>query len=166
MKNSIANPDKNVTKLDLGRKQGDIGAVLGAFGAKTTLYLPNPPQGEFTTDTTTLIANNGNHWRKILTIYAKLAVGSGDFRTYRDNQLLQSRENICFADALLPHDGWHLVAGKQSWQRLGMDLTEFVMLDERYPCYQKDKVLLTPYPDYRQFPNVLVAKLCELMGTV
>ncbi|GGO75645.1 hypothetical protein GCM10011348_00930 [Marinobacterium nitratireducens] len=138
---------------------------LGPARAPLVLYLPNPPvcpahAGH--TDVAALVAANGNHWRKILTILAKLAAKEGeDWRHYRDASLLTRTEAISFADSPDPAARRHLVAGKASWQRLGFDYRDFAPLDESGTLFARDDVLLTPYPDYRQFPNRSIERVRE-----
>lgn len=126
--------------------------------SRIILYLPNPPLREQGDDAPSIIQANGNHWRKILSIYAKLMVSTGRWQDYRDECLLNEHA-ISFNDAL--HDDEysgmiHWIAGKASWERLGGDLNGFVALDEGQNVWYKGRLLLTPYPDYRQFPNRLV----------
>jgi hypothetical protein len=143
-------------------------SFIGAIDAKLTLYLPNPPVIRQTfnrqkADLNQLIEDNGNHWRKILTILAKLSCAKNDWKAYRDGELLHHQEMISFADALTTNRGWHLIAGKASWQRLGFDEQQFTPLDAQGRAYYHQQVILMPYPDYRQLPNQLIAQLVELM---
>jgi hypothetical protein len=118
-----------------------------------------------------LIEDNGNHWRKILTILAKLSCHQNDWKRYRDEQLLQRDEHICFNNVLSlgsdlgngSDEQWHLVAGKASWLRLGLDEDEFTALDEQSKVFYQGRVILIPYPDYRQMPNALIEAVVGLM---
>jgi hypothetical protein len=118
-----------------------------------------------------LTEDNGNHWRKILTILAKLSCHKNDWKRYRDEQLLQRDEHICFNNVLSlssdlgngSDEQWHLVAGKASWQRLGLDEDEFTALDEQSKVFYQGRVILIPYPDYRQMPNALIEAVVGLM---
>ena len=103
-----------------------------------------------------LISLNGNHWRKILTIFAKLTSVDDDWRTYRDHCLLHKKEALCFSAGLLESASFHLIAGKVSWEYLGVDIKEFQALDAGQRLWVKDNVMCTPYFDYRQFPNALI----------
>lgn len=144
--------------------------MLGSSTPQLTLYLPNPPQqlppamSPTKPDIAQLTELNGNHWRKIFTILAKLSAPNDNWRDYRDRQLLQHSEQICFADELEAHPGWHLVAGKASWQRLGLSddkgvSGEMICLEEQGRLFRQGHVLLVPYPDYRQFPNQLIEQV-------
>lgn len=151
------------------QSSGSVGSLKGSFkdclGSKTAaivLYTANrplyPPAMNCTgvLSVPALIAHNGNHWRKILTIFAKLTSPDEDWKTYRDHCLLQEREEICFTDSLRESAAFHLIAGKASWEQLGMDMTEFQALDAEQRLWVKGNVMCTPYFDYRQFPNALV----------
>ncbi|WP_244623115.1 DUF6942 family protein [Shewanella salipaludis] len=144
-------------------------AWLGRPSAKVAFYLPNPPlldPGWQHTDADAvprLIALNGNHWRKILTIMAKICAPDDDWRAYRDTQLLKQDEQIRIgAEALVDADR-HLVCGGVASQALGLHGTLGQALDDAGKLLRIDtqggqRVLLSPYPDYRQYPNLLLAK--------
>ncbi|WP_290702763.1 hypothetical protein [Amphritea sp.] len=129
--------------------------------ASTLLYLPTPPTVDAMKplDYASLCELNGNHWRKILIILAKLQCPDEDWRSYRDQQLLRQREAIIFGDQLLPGKQLHIVAGKASWERVGLDPEQFLPLEESNRLLQQGNIILTPYPDYRQFPNHLIERL-------
>ncbi|MEH6625718.1 MAG: hypothetical protein V7739_04690 [Motiliproteus sp.] len=135
---------------------------IGSPNPGLILYLPNPPirpSIEQPIDIPELIALNGNHWRKIFTIFAKLGAPRADWRQYRDNDLLKRKEAICFGDTLVHINARHIVAGKASWERLGLDQIDFDSLDDQQRVWKQGNVFLTPYPDYRQFPNELIEQL-------
>ncbi len=135
---------------------------LGSKAATLALYTANYPvlppaiNSGGVLSVPDLITLNGNHWRKILTIFAKLTSPDDDWKTYRDHCLLQEREVICFADSLCESASFHLIAGKASWEYLGVNLLEFQALDVEQRLWVKGNVMCTPYFDYRQFPNALV----------
>ncbi|WP_299204129.1 hypothetical protein [uncultured Amphritea sp.] len=136
--------------------------VLGnPDSASTLLYLPSPPivDTETPLNYARLCELNGNHWRKILIILAKLQSTESAWRDYRDQQLLTQHEAIIFTDHLLPGTKLHIVAGKASWQRLGLDPQTFSPLEASGRVFRRDNIILTPYPDYRQFPNQLIEQL-------
>ncbi|MEH6576607.1 MAG: hypothetical protein V7731_05970 [Amphritea sp.] len=144
--------------------------ILGTPSARVILYLPNPPllPDTHAIDLTALIQLNGNHWRKILTIFAKLCSADNNWREYRDHNLLKEHEAICFSDQLLHSNNGqivHLVAGKASWTRLDLNPDAFTALDEASRIRIKDNIILTPYPDYRQFPNALIEQLRPLIAS-
>ena len=126
--------------------------------ASTLLYLPTPPivDPQSPCDYNRLCELNGNHWRKILIILAKLQSPDNNWRNYRDNKLLQQQEAISFRDCLEPDKALHIIAGRASWDRLGLDHTGFMPLEDSNRLLLRDNILLAPYPDYRQFPNHLI----------
>ncbi len=139
---------------------------LGNPAATTRLYLPTPPvlengwQGY-----DDAVRQNGNHWRKILIILSKIVSPNDDWRHYRDNKLLEA-EAIDFSNALHPMAKIHLIAGKASWERLGLINTDqcpsemgFSALDNSTMLWHRDNLIFTPYPDYRQFPNAQIDNL-------
>ena len=136
--------------------------VLGhSESASILLYLPAPPiiDTDDPLSYARLCELNGNHWRKILIILAKLQATEETWRTYRDQQLLTQHEAIVFTDHLLPGKQLQMVAGKASWERLGLDPQTFTPLEASGRVLQRGNIILTPYPDYRQFPNQLIEQL-------
>ncbi|MBN1006500.1 DUF6942 family protein [Amphritea pacifica] len=129
--------------------------------ATTLLYLPTPPIIDTGTPLSysRLCELNGNHWRKILIILAKLQTTESTWRDYRDEQLLRQHEAIVFGDQLLTGHQLHIVAGKASWLRLGLDLQHFTPMEASGRLFRQENIILTPYPDYRQFPNALIDQL-------
>lgn len=134
---------------------------IGSSAPDLILYLPNPPRmpASHPWGITELIDLNGNHWRKILTILAKLCAPTDDWKGYRDNELLKQKQAICFEGTLIAGDARHLVAGKASWIRLGLDPSDFHPLDDQQRAWQRGNIFLTPYLDYRQFPNALIEQI-------
>ena len=129
--------------------------------ATTLLYLPTPPLVDANNPLSynTLSELNGNHWRKILIFLAKLQCPDTDWRSYRDHQLLKQHEAIIFSDQLLPGKKLHIVAGKANWSRLRLNPEHFSPLEESSRLLRQGNIILTPYPDYRQFPNHLIEQL-------
>ncbi|WP_432470629.1 DUF6942 family protein [Amphritea sp. HPY] len=140
--------------------------------AETILYLPAPPilpTGD-TLNLPELIKINGNHWRKILTIYAKLCCTKGRWQDYRDQKLLHNVDAISFANQLIDNQNprcSHIVAGKASWARLGIEPSQLDDIDAegmaKSCAYKKGQLILTPYPDYRQFPNALIEQVKHVL---
>lgn len=140
---------------------------LGNQSSEVVFYLPTPPviATDGSQDTARIIADNGNHWRKILTIMAKLTSTKNDWRQYRDDILLSRNESISFNHVLSANANIHIICGKQTWAEMNLDITTFQQLNGDYPTYQSDNVILCPYLDYRQFPNVLVEQLKPIIAT-
>ncbi|QYJ99019.1 hypothetical protein K0J45_07400 [Shewanella alkalitolerans] len=159
---------------------------LGLDGAKRCFYLPTPPllpadwqdaqpadlnkaDSEITSlnigSLESLIALNGNNWRKILVIMAKLSAPDDDWRGYMD-KLLQRDEQIRFgADTLSPQAKEHYVCGQQSAIALGLT----PLNEPKTFTHQQEngnQIYLLPYLDYRQCPNALIADLRELRDSL
>jgi len=141
--------------------------TFGPPGAKFCFYLPTPPI--FPDDwhysnpdaVSQLIELNGNHWRKILTIMAKITAPDDNWKHYRDAQLLKQDEQILVgASQLSIQADWHFIVGGISLQGLESELQEktFIALDESGKLLCDDgKLFRVPYLDYRQYPNKLIA---------
>jgi len=138
---------------------------LGAARPTLILYLPHRPNGlarlQQRPDATALVAANSNHWRKIVNLLAKVASPvAEDWRCFRDTSLFQNTA-LCFAPALSGGEGWHWIGGKDNLQRFA-GLEHNARPLERAPGVAVDtgrRLLLTPYPDYRQLSNDLVAQV-------
>ncbi len=146
---------------------------LGAVCPKIILHIDNQPllpeaeatAGQLTVPAVTAV--NGNHWRKVFTVFAKLAAPyADDWKQYRDTELLSGQEAIHFGQPVA-HEAVILVAGKASWQRLGLDVQGMQAIGSGGGLYAQENLLCTPYFDYRQFPNAMIAEAREwLVGQV
>ena len=178
---------------------------IGSANADIQFYLPNAPifpenwRYGSSDAISQLIAVNTNHWRKIVTIMAKItspAVGtqlhSGVitgmrkgmsapiWKDYRDTLLLKHLEAINIgANQLQPHARWHIVCGQSAALCLGLKLSDANPIvgadgkvDERILALDviqegvSNKVLITPYLDYRQYPNISIEVTRYYMSTV
>jgi len=140
-------------------------SILGCPSAKFCFYLPTPPvmpqnwhHGDLDA-VAQLIELNGNHWRKILTIIAKITAPD-DWKHYRDSQLLKRDEQILIGS---PHFSsvaeWHFIVGGVSQKLLEPEMREkqFIPLDsEKKLHFDGERILKVPYLDYRQYPNILI----------
>ncbi|MFB2729806.1 hypothetical protein ACE02H_20255 [Shewanella mangrovisoli] len=160
---------------------------IGPTAATYAFYLPNhplmPEDWHWKQDNAIaeLIALNGNHWRKIFTIMAKICTPSEDWRDYRDNLLLKQRQMLLIgANTLSPHAKIHIVCGQAAATALGIAADNHIATDALQTTEQQlmhdsqgklqdvtammqsqsplsSCVLLTPYLDYRQYSNALIA---------
>lgn len=137
---------------------------IGPQNAKISFYLPNPPKlpvdwhESSKLNIEDLITLNGNHWRKIFVIIAKIVCPNNNWRDYLP-QLLQRDESIHFGKTTLcPSAQIHFVCGQQSAQALSLDiLTEpqsFRVINQ-----SNQQICLLPYLDYRQCPNRTIDSL-------
>jgi len=131
--------------------------------AKTIFILPTAPKGHYflnddhclsPVSVADIIVQDGNHWRKILTIMAKLSIKQGDWRHYRDELLLNQYERIEFA---LPRyfnkDVMYFVCGKEMQSALDEEFQTITYLNEKHTLGVYKNVVLCPYLDYRQYSN-------------
>lgn len=129
-----------------------------------------------------IVRHTSNHWRKVFNVYAKFlfdwensretATGGTDlpdtWQTYRDTRLFQpaSIAALLFSTPQVhaKHSTFHLVAGKTYAATL--DLPPLTWLDNHFAINENHRVIVTPYPDYRQLSNARIATLIALMETV
>lgn len=114
-----------------------------------------------------IVEHTSNHWRKLFNVLAKLMEGldwTDDWRTYRDTQLLQTgcRCALLFDAPVLEGDTTktHVVAGKTHAASLGIDAD---WLDSHFALNQSSRLIVSPYPDYRQLSNVRIDQLARLI---
>lgn len=150
--------------------------IIGNPHARFAYYLPTAPlipDGWHYTQPDAvgaLIALNGNHWRKIFTIMAKISAVGEDWRSYRDQVLLKQNELLCIGGTeLMANAKIHLVAGQVAAKYLGFTISANEIHAQHLtaqnksitamtlPFSQGQHFLLTPYLDYRQYPNQLIA---------
>ncbi|RTR36495.1 hypothetical protein EKG38_23810 [Shewanella canadensis] len=139
---------------------------LGSPSAKFCFYLPTPPvmpqnwHHNHLGAVAQLIELNGNHWRKILTIMAKITAPDDNWKHYRDTQLLKQDEQILVgASHLSSLVEWHFIVGGVSQKLLESETREklFIPLDsEEKLHFDGERILKVPYLDYRQYPNRLI----------
>ncbi|MBB3060514.1 DUF6942 family protein [Microbulbifer rhizosphaerae] len=135
---------------------------LGASRPRLILYLPHRPDGLMQLlDAPTaqvLVTANSNHWRKIVTLLAKIGSPvADDWRRFRDEDLFRQTA-LCFAPRLSGIPTWHWIGGRDNLQRFeGLHHRARPFADSPDVSIDPDKrLLLTPYPDYRQLSNALV----------
>lgn len=148
--------------------------IIGQSTASRCFYLPSPPllndSWSIHTDKAInhLIEMNGNHWRKILTIMAKISVSDTQWKHYREHQLLKRNECIIIgATQLVTGAKQHFICGQQSSELLQINNANFAPLKgaEGYLSqHSKSSIFLCPYLDYRQFPNLHIDNLRQVLG--
>lgn len=138
---------------------------LGASQPRLALYLPHRPNGlaqlADAPSAPALVAANSNHWRKIVTLLAKIASPvADDWRRFRDEDLFRQTA-LCFVPKLIDTASWHWIGGRDNLQRF-TDLHHRAqpLADSPGVWIDPDKrLLLTPYPDYRQLSNAMVSNI-------
>ncbi|MBJ7538176.1 DUF6942 family protein [Marinomonas transparens] len=137
--------------------------------AQFIFLLPNKPVlpddyvGEYLhfPDMALLTELNGNHWRKIFTIMAKLVVPmESHWRDYRDKELFKQTAIVFSVDQLKEARGKTFIVGNGFREVLPIEGT-FEVLGSKQLAYVATDRIWCPYLDYRQFPNILIAALRE-----
>ncbi|BES70112.1 hypothetical protein RE428_11300 [Marinobacter nanhaiticus D15-8W] len=138
---------------------------LGPDFPRVTLYLPHRPRGLIqlieNPNAHALLSLNSNHWRKIVTLLAKIASPVADgWRQFRDQDLFRDTA-LGFSPELDEGSHWHWIGGKENLQRFGhLHHDAQPLVDQSEVLIDPDKrLLLTPYPDYRQLSNTMVDRI-------
>lgn len=122
-----------------------------------------------------IVQHTSNHWRKVFNVYAKFLFdwyrlqGRNDlpdtWQAYRDLDLFQSHSNeaLLFSSPELDKNGngIHIIAGKTYATQL--NLPPLIWLDSYFAINKEFRLIVAPYPDYRQLSNERIARLIELM---
>ena len=116
-----------------------------------------------------VVAQTGNHWRKVFNLYAKLGfaldpAGFSSWQDYRDGLLLsaQSRQALLF-DGLPRRSGCvTIVSGKTHAEKLGV-MAGAAPLQDGFFRQREARLIVSPYFDYRQLSNARLARLQELV---
>lgn len=141
---------------------------LGTTDPRLTIYIPHLPAGMEQliehTSVTALLACNSNHWRKIITLGAKVAAPDPEWQQFRDLHFFK-QVALVFSPTLENSPGWHWIGGKDNQSRFGLNSEECLQ-----PTHASDlfidpvrRLLLTPYPDYRQLSNLKVGLIREAL---
>lgn len=161
-----------------------ISAGMGANTPKLILHIANRPELPkfehelFHTldrgEAAEIIQHTSNHWRKVFSILAKLSfalfnTGAASWQEYRDFTLLteQGFEAIDFDPVILPVEdqNLHIVCGFQ-YAESQLNLAEFIP-HQQYPKllgHPDFNCLVTPYFDWRQLNNELLAQLIKIIS--
>jgi hypothetical protein len=127
---------------------------------------------------THIVNNTSNHWRKVFNVYAKFLFdwyqqqGCTDlpdsWQIYREQTLFQAHsfEALLFSTPQLQtaDAAFHIVAGKTYAATL--KLPSLTWLDSHFAINKDHRVIVSPYPDYRQLSNARIASLIKLMTSV
>src|SRR5690606_20053982 len=122
-----------------------------------------------------IVKNTSNHWRKIFNVYAKFLFDwysrqahddlPLSWQEYRDTRLFQSssHEALLFNAPQMNDDNhsFHIIAGKTYASTLL--LPELTWLDAHFAVNKKSRIIVSPYPDYRQLTNERIARLISVM---
>ena len=159
---------------------------LGSPKSNINFYIANHPpiddypvmdelRGLATGELAHIVKHTSNHWRKAFNVYAKLLFDwyqlqarkklPDTWQSYRDLELFQShsQEALLFSAPQLDKDSSniHIIAGKTYATYL--NLPPLVWLDSHFAINKELRLIVAPYPDYRQLSNERIARLIELM---
>lgn len=122
-----------------------------------------------------IVKHTSNHWRKVFNVYAKLLFDwyqsqsrkdlPNTWQAYRDLALFQphSQEALLFSPPQFDRDehSFHIIAGKT--YAANLNLPPLIWLDAYFAINKEYRLIVSPYPDYRQLSNARIARLIELM---
>lgn len=164
---------------------------LGSVNSKINFYIANrPPIDNYPVmqnfralesgELGYIVKHTGNHWRKVFNVYAKLLFDwyqldnkclPENWQAYWDLELFQSHshEALVFSQFGLNKNiqtiqtiqTIHIIAGKTYAAIL--DLPPLVWLDSYFAINKHYRLIVAPYPDYRQLSNERIAQLITLM---
>ncbi|MCL1115569.1 hypothetical protein L2703_18565 [Shewanella basaltis] len=173
--------------------------VMGSDTAELIFYLPTPPklpenwQATHADAISQLIDLNGNHWRKIVTIMAKICCldisvnHTTAWKTVREQLFFDAKHAVStgayrpsvprltcqiqivtanIAPVTLSSGQWHIVCGKETQQRLGLNTHLGKAIDSDHKITHQQTCLLTPYLDYRQYSNALIELTKQTLSRV
>lgn len=151
-------------------KLNNCGNIIG-YGnehANVQFLLPTLPALLKDNQTIDDIVNiNGNHWRKIFVIIAKLCCRQKQWQKYRSEDLLNE---VYLNFSLKPNFNKQLniVCGKQHAQSIDIfneslnweiiDQLKRVRINSKTSAH---RIIAAPYLDYRQFPNALIEEVVK-----
>jgi len=129
-----------------------------------------------------IVANTSNHWRKLFNVYAKFLFDyyqqtnrniiadttfPENWQAYRDHVLFQasSQEALLFSAPYFDAtECIHIIAGKT--YAASLNLPPLVWLDNYFAINTSARLIVSPYPDYRQLSNERIARLVELVASL
>lgn len=159
---------------------------FGACNAQIKIYIANRPplddypyltelRGLTMGEISHIAKSTSNHWRKVFNVYAKLLFDwyllqgrknlPDTWQEYRELELFQShsQEVLLFSkpEFKTEHETIHIIAGKT--YAASLHLTSLIWLDTHFAISETHRLIVSPYPDYRQLSNERIARLIELM---
>jgi len=155
---------------------------IGDKNCNLTVYIENrPPIDEYQIledlipaiegELSRIGRETGNHWRKIIDLYAKLGFslnseGHMTWQSYRDCFLLTSASHqaLLFDDHIVTeHENCtNIICGKTYAMKL-LDADTLIWLDDNFAVNNAKNVIVAPYFDYRQLSNIKLEKLVSII---
>lgn len=162
---------------------------LGSSNSKINFYIANRPPFDNYPEMENfraleagelgyIVKHTSNHWRKVFNVYAKLLFDwyqlndrkdlPASWQEYRDLELFQfhSQEALLFSYPELTKnmDSIHIIAGKTYAATL--DSPPLIWLDSYFAINKQHRLIVAPYPDYRQLSNERIAQLIILISSI
>ena len=163
---------------------------FGAENSAIKIYIANRPsfddypfltnlRGIAPGEISHIVKNTSNHWRKVFNVYAKFLFDfytqhdarkinlAASWQEYRDLLLFQanSHETLLFnRPAFDNKKAIHIIAGKT--YAAALDLPPLIWLDNYFAVNKSHRLIVSPYPDYRQLSNARIAQLIEIIKTL
>lgn len=124
----------------------------------------------------------GNGWRKVFNVYAKLLFSlsntdfdycksSASWQKYRDDYLLQNNTKtaLLFSPPIIKKhsDTMHIICGKTYAKELinsGKLKAQLNWLDNEFAIDKENKLIVSPYLDYRQLSNIKITRLAQMLS--
>lgn len=155
---------------------------LGEKEAKIAVFIGNrPPLFEYQQlqdirplrpgELAQLVEHCGNHWRKILNCYAKLVFSLNNesfkcWQDYRDVKLLQAESQVQLRfDRELTSTGVNVICGRSHAESFDLP-NNLYWTDAGFAIDAENRLIVSPYFDYRQLSNVKLAYLCRLIKSL
>lgn len=162
--------------IGLGAAHGDINFYIANRPPIDSYPDMNELRGLAMGELTHIVKNTSNHWRKVFNVYAKLLFDwyqlqqrhdlPGTWQEYRDLELFQShsREALLFSSPQFDQDPTriHIIAGKTYAANLA--LPPLLWVDAYFAINKEYRLIVAPYPDYRQLSNERITRLIELIS--
>ncbi len=124
-----------------------------------------------------IVRGTSNHWRKLFNVYAKFlfelrgdSCGADSWQHYRDRHLLQdgSSEALLFSPPSktpVHSSRIHIIAGKTHAANLDLPYA-LTWVDAHFAINVQQRVIVSPYLDYRQLSNERITRLVELVRSL
>ncbi|MCG8614232.1 MAG: hypothetical protein MI864_27285 [Pseudomonadales bacterium] len=124
----------------------------------------------------TIVAQTGNHWRKVFNVYAKLMFSLNPlayrcWQDWRDHRLLQSASGtaLMFSAPTIKtfncaesNQAVRLITGRTWAESLGLGIS-FEQLTPEFWVNDDHRVIVCPYFDYRQLSDIKIMYLVKLL---
>ena len=166
----------------MNQKLNGIG--FGSADAAIKIYIANRPpiddypslnnlRGLTNGEIAHISKNTSNHWRKVFNVSAKFLFDwyqqkgtknlPASWQEYRDLHLFQphSREALLFSQPDFTDKSFHIIAGKT--YAAALQLPSLIWIDNYFALNKDHRLIVSPYPDYRQLSNQRISNLMEIM---